>query len=81
MAKRIKTEFQEWFEALGKEYRRLRKKAGISQMRVADYGFDSRQYMTFEQGYPHTLNTFFKICKMLNVHPSKVMLKIPKQAK
>ena len=78
MAKRIKTEYQEWFDALGKEYRRLRKNLGISQMQVAKYGFDPRQYMTFEQGYPHTLNTFFKICKMLKVHPAKVMLEIKK---
>ncbi len=34
--------------------------------------------MTFEQGYPHTLNTFFKICKMLETHPAKIMAKIPK---
>ena len=78
MANRVKTEYQEWFDALGKEYRRLRKQRGISQMRVADFDFDPRQYMTFEQGYPHTLNTFFRICRMLKVHPSKVMLKIGK---
>jgi hypothetical protein len=78
VAKRIQTEFHEWFVVLGKEYRRLRKQKGISQMRVADYGFDSRQYMTLEQGYPHTLNTFFKVCRMLEVHPGKVMQKIPK---
>ena len=76
MAKRVNSEYQSWFEMLGKEYRRLRKLRGISQMQVAEYHFDPRQYMTFEQGYPHTLNTFFKICKMLEVHPSKVMLKI-----
>jgi transcriptional regulator with XRE-family HTH domain len=79
VAKRVKTDFQECFEALGKEYRRLRKLKGISQMKVADYNFDPRHYMTFEQGYPHTLNTFFKICKMLDTHPSKVMAKIPKE--
>ena len=78
MAKRVKSEYQAWFEMLGKEYRRLRKQRGISQMKVAEYDFDPRQYMTFEQGYPHTLNTFFKICKMFKVHPAKVMLKIKK---
>lgn len=78
MAKRVDSQYQAYFVALGLEYRRLRKLRGISQMQVAEYDFDPRQYMTFEQGYPHTLNTFFKICKMLGAHPSKVMLKIPK---
>ncbi len=73
MARRTVSEYQAWFDLLGQEYRRLRKKQGISQMQVAEYGFDPRQYMTFEQGYPHTLNTFFKICKMLKVRPSQIM--------
>jgi len=55
MAKRKGSIFDPYFKALGQEYKRRRKLRGISQMGVAEYGFDSRQYMTFEQGYPHTL--------------------------
>lgn len=64
------------YKKLGKRYRRLRLKKGLTQEDVMKYGFSVRHYQQLEAGKSHTLTTLFKLAEMFGTTASKLVKNI-----
>ena len=62
------------FEILGTRYRKLRLERKMILEDVLEHGFSVRHYQQVESGRPHTMKTFFRVCKMFRIDP-EVMIK------
>ena len=61
------------YKKLGRRYRRLRLKKGMTQEDVMDYGFSVRHYQQLEAGRPHTLTTLYKLAAMFDTTASELV--------
>jgi transcriptional regulator with XRE-family HTH domain len=57
----------QFFQALGKRIRALRKKGGYSQEDMISFGFSARHWQQIEAGRPITVATLLRICKTFRV--------------
>jgi transcriptional regulator with XRE-family HTH domain len=58
-----------FFRALGKRVRELRRKRGYSQEDMISFGFSARHWQQIETGRPITVSTLLRICQALKVSP------------
>ena len=61
------------FAKLGARYRKLRLERKMVQEDVLGHGFSVRHYQQLESGRPHSLKTFFRVAKMFNIDPEKLI--------
>ncbi len=61
------------YKKLGRRYRRLRLKKGMTQEDVLDFGFSVRHYQQLEAGRAHTLTTLYKLAGMFGVKASELV--------
>ena len=69
-----KVEYEIEFAKLGARYRKVRLERKMVQEDVLGHGFSVRHYQQLESGRPHSLKTFFRVCKMFNMDP-EVLIK------
>jgi transcriptional regulator with XRE-family HTH domain len=66
-------EYEVAFEKLGARYRKVRLERKMVQEDVLAHGFSVRHYQQLESGRPHSLKTFFRVTKMFNIDPEKLI--------
>ncbi|HTC20755.1 MAG TPA: helix-turn-helix transcriptional regulator [bacterium] len=66
-------EYNNAFLVLGERYRQLRTDRGMIQEDVLEHNFSVRHYQQLEAGRPHSLQTFFRLCKMFKVTPEDLI--------
>ncbi len=66
-------EYKSEFTKLGARYRQLRLERKMVQEDVLGHGFSVRHYQQLESGRPHSLKTFFRISKMFDMIPEKLI--------
>jgi transcriptional regulator with XRE-family HTH domain len=64
---------QQFFTALGKRVRELRKKRGFSQEDMISFGFSARHWQQIETGRPITVTTLLRICETFDISVSKLV--------
>ena len=66
-------EYEIAFGKLGVRYRKVRLERKMVQEDVLAHGFSVRHYQQLESGRAHSLKTFFRVAKMFNIDPEKLI--------
>lgn len=66
-------EYDKVFLKLGERYRQLRLERGMIQEDVLEHNFSVRHYQQLEAGRPHSLHTFFRLCRMFQIDPEDLI--------
>jgi transcriptional regulator with XRE-family HTH domain len=68
----------QFFRALGKRVRELRKKRGLSQEDMLSFGFSTRHWQQIEAGRPITVTTLLRICETFGISVEKLVRRLDK---
>ena len=66
--------YQDFLKNLGKKIKEIRtsKKITQTEMEVGDFGIEYKFYQRIEAGKSINLQTFYKVCKRLDIHPKEI---------
>jgi transcriptional regulator with XRE-family HTH domain len=64
---------EQFFRALGKRVRELRKKRGLSQEDMLSFGFSTRHWQQIEAGRPITVTTLLRICETFGISVERLV--------
>ncbi len=64
---------EEFFRALGRRVRELRRKRGYSQEDMISFGFSARHWQQIEAGRPITVTTLLRICGAFHVSMARLV--------
>ena len=67
------TDQDQFFIALGKRIRKLRKEKGYSQEDMISFGFSARHWQQIEKGRPITVRTLLRICKVFRITMARLV--------
>jgi transcriptional regulator with XRE-family HTH domain len=63
----------QFFRALGKRVKDLRKRRGYSQEDMISFGFSARHWQQIEAGRPITVRTLIRICEALEISMERLV--------
>ena len=69
MAQRV---FEKFYKKFGERCRQLRRKNGLTQEDMMQFGFDRRHYQLIESGKPFHMDTAIRLSKAFKVHLSEL---------
>jgi DNA-binding XRE family transcriptional regulator len=64
---------QQFFFALGKRVRELRREQGLSQEDMISFGFSARHWQQIEAGRPITVSTLLRICEVFRISVDRLV--------
>ena len=66
----------QFFRALGKRVKDLRKRRGYSQEDMISFGFSARHWQQIEAGRPITVRTLIRICEALEISVDRLVKRL-----